>query len=154
MILKKNELIIQGKNILTELDGKAPAPNEGVWSPIYYASVGEWDGAISSGEYYKIGKMVFCQFVLRGGRGTLEGSIFIDGLPFSASQSRAGLVIGDARRFETNIPNLRGRVTGTRISLIKGDTNTSTNQLQHTDLRTSTGNQNWLEGSIKYLTDE
>jgi len=135
--------------------GLLSAYEEGTWTPAWEAaSGGAFVYQIQTGNYVKIGKMVWVYGTIQGGRGTLSGEVYIVGLPFPVS--KPGIIsIQAERRWATNMTNLGGSIhTLNRVLFRTSATNASTGAaLQHTDMVTTTGFQNTLEFSGVYITD-
>jgi hypothetical protein len=127
---------------------------EGTWTPAYTGTTG---GAVTygtqTGSYTKVGNLVTVIGELRAKRNTLSGNVEITGLPFTNSGNGAGLSVSFASAFATDMPNLRGYTTSTKIALRKNATNTvSGTPVANTDLADAATTENYLYFSATYLT--
>ena len=143
-------------DLQTALDGKADI-EEGSWTPVYTATGG---GSTNHNEqiggYVRLGMVVYVWLRISAERGTLSGNIRIAGLEHeSADFGDNGLAIGRARRFQTDMPNLRARVVGNEIRLEKSSTNELTEiEMQDSDLVSGNTNRNNLRISGFYFIDD
>jgi hypothetical protein len=127
---------------------------EGAWTPAYTGTTG---GAVTygtqTGSYTKVGNLVTVIGELRAKRNTLSGNVEITGLPFTNSGNGAGLSVNFASAFATDMPDLKGYTTSTKISLRKNATNTeSGTPVANTDLADAATTENYLYFSATYLT--
>jgi len=127
---------------------------EGTWTPAYTGSTG---GAVTygtqTGSYTKVGNLVTVIGELRAKRNTLSDNVEITGLPFTNSGNGAGLSVSFAASFATDMPNLTGYTTSTKIALRKNATNTASGTpVAHTDLADAATTENYLYFSATYLT--
>jgi hypothetical protein len=127
---------------------------EGTWTPAYTGTTG---GAVTygtqTGSYTKVGNLVTVIGELRAKRNTLSGNVEITGLPFTNSGNGAGLSVSFASAFTTDMPNLRGYTTSTKIALRKNATNIATGTpVADTDLADAATTENYLYFSATYLT--
>ena len=136
---------------------------EGTWTPSFTADSGTFQPQVQRGIYVKVGRMVYITMRLLGGRGTLDGTIEVSGIPFPSSSTdstdyRSTFSVNARRRWITNFEDqdLRCTLTSNSKSIIlqKGSSSSSGfTPVVHTDLRTSTGFHNELILSGTYLTD-
>lgn len=127
---------------------------EGTWTPAYTGTTG---GAVTygtqTGSYTKVGNLVTVIGELKAKRNTLSGNVEITGLPFTNSGNGAGLSVNFASSFATDMPNLKGYTTSTKIALRKNATNTSSGTpVANTDLADAATTENYLYFSATYLT--
>jgi len=138
----------------TGADNKLEDYEEGTWTPAYTGTTG---GAVTyltqTGSYTKVGNLVTVIGELRAKRNTLSGNVEITGLPFTNSGNGAGLSVNFASGFATDMPNLTGYTTSTKIALRKNATNTASGTpVVNTDLADAATSQNYLYFSVTYLT--
>ena len=127
---------------------------EGTWAPAYTGTTG---GAVTygtqTGSYTKVGNLVTVIGELRAKRNTLSGNVEITGLPFTNSGNGAGLSISFASAFATDMPDLKGYTTSTKIALRKNATNSASGTpVANTDLADAATTENYLYFSATYLT--
>jgi len=127
---------------------------EGTWTPAYTGTTG---GAVTygtqTGSYTKVGNLVTVVGELRAKRNTLSGNVEITGLPFTNSGNGAGLSVNFASSFATDMPNLTGYTTSTKIALRKNATNSASGTpVVNTDLADAATTENYLYFSVTYLT--
>jgi hypothetical protein len=98
---------------------------EGTWTPVVKgtSTVGTATYTTQNARYTKIGRMVFIEFYLVWNSGNGTGNIFIDGLPFTSSNSGTfpSLAIGywdNIAITSGNVPMAYVNSSGTRIELI------------------------------------
>jgi hypothetical protein len=126
---------------------------EGTWTPAYTATGGAVTYGTQTGSYTKVGNLVTVIGELRAKRNTLSGNVEITGLPFTNSGNGAGLSVSFASAFATDMPNLRGYTTSTKIALRKNATNTASGTpVANTDLADAATTENYLYFSATYLT--
>jgi len=127
---------------------------EGTWTPAYTGTTG---GVVTygtqTGSYTKVGNLVTVIGELRAKRNTLSGNVEITGLPFTESGSGAGLSVNFASAFATDMPNLKGYTTSTKIVLRKNATNSASGTpVANTDLANAATTDNYFYFSVTYLT--
>ena len=123
---------------------------EGTWSPVYGTTLNNFTTMtmdVISATYTKIGNTVIATAYIQTddvGNTGATGSITIEGLPFTATETSA-VAIGFANNFAIDHP-ISGYVSGTKIVLQKRTTvDGDTNSLQYGDLTNGTiANQNQL----------
>lgn len=138
---------------------------EGTWTPTYQCATGAFTSitydAITAGDYVKVGRNVFCSFIIRTDAitlGTAAGAVTIEGLPyvsFVTTSSYVGTVnVPFSLTFLGDAPN-GGIVadTSTAANLYyKATSNGNSVALNVTDLGTG-ANANYIIGSISYIAD-
>jgi len=126
---------------------------EGTWTPAYTAPSGVATYSVQTGSYTKVGNKVTVIAELQADRNTLSGLIKIGGLPFSSTGTGGGFYPTFAMRFGSDMPNLKGYVSGTEVNLRKQATNaTASTTLDETDLSNAGTSYNYLYFTATYFT--
>ena len=104
---------------------------EGTWSPTYTFGTTDHTSMVSAGTYVKVGKMVFVTgYLYTNNSSTYSGTATITGLPFaipSGSDNRGAFAIGQIRRFNEDMPNIKlyPGDNGSSISMFRQSTNSN-----------------------------
>ena len=104
---------------------------EGTWSPTYTFGSTNHTSMVSAGTYVKVGKMVFVTgYLYTNNSSTYSGTATITGLPFaipSGNDNRGAFAIGQCRRFNEDMPNIKlyAGDSGSSISMFRQSTNSN-----------------------------
>jgi hypothetical protein len=126
---------------------------EGTWTPTYAFSTSGSVTTASEGRYTKIGRVVVIEArIYTTAISSPTGNATITGLPFTAASVPGyhALAIGEVELFNTDMPNLRARISGSSIEITKNATNAGTSLLQGADF-VSGGGRNILTFFACYI---
>jgi hypothetical protein len=129
---------------------------EGTWTPAWsFSTSGSVTLSITGATYTKVGRLVTIQCrIFTTALSSPTGNATLTGLPFTNGGSDTSASIGLALRFNTDLPNLKGFVTGSAatISLQTQATNgASETPLTGANFGTAGGNQNIIAISATYF---
>jgi hypothetical protein len=123
---------------------------EGTWTPVYTPASGAFGtiGAVTSGRYVKIGKVVYiwCEIRTTGtpNLGTASGQLYITGLPFTVDSSGGygQLSVFQSWNLTTAITNLGVvfEASKTRLYFTENSSNSGVSYVQATEMSTATSN--------------
>lgn len=130
---------------------------EGTWTPAYTTTSTDFDAVtynFQSGEYIKIGRMVWCSFQFRTSSvtiGSASGNLRISGLPFTVAGSAAADAfgpVGTYKSFASGNPQVVSPVNGTtQMQVLSHDF-----VIQPYSIIATGADANWLNGNITYIS--
>jgi hypothetical protein len=129
---------------------------EGTWTPAWnFSTSGSVTLSISGATYTKVGRLVTIQCrIFTTAISSPSGNATIIGLPFTNSGTEISVALGPVLRFNNDLPNLKGFVTGSAatISLQTQATNSaSETSLTGANISGTAGNYNIIGISASYF---
>ena len=129
---------------------------EGTWTPAWsFSTSGSVTLGISGATYTKVGRLVTIQCrIFTTAISSPSGNATITGLPFTNAGSDISAALGPVLRFNNDLPNLKGFVTGSAatISLQTQATNSaSETSLTGANISGTAGNYNIIGISASYF---